>query len=172
MCLDTTHPFVFVLTGRSIMEQTSQPFFLFREMKDKKLDDESMSFSFSPSHPTTTTQTLVCANHEAFDAKKQKVFSPRPFQINAENNSRRRRRRWETSSVCCCVMLYRWWNVSPGSCFSWFNHTQEKSEWDCAIPSVPSGPANHFFHPRKMFQRDTNDQRHVILTLSDSPKIK
>jgi hypothetical protein len=87
------------------MEQTSHPFFLFflfREMKDKKWDDESMSFS--PSHPTTT-QTLVCANHEVFDAKKQKVVSPRPFQINAENNSRRRRRRWETSSVCCCVML-------------------------------------------------------------------
>jgi hypothetical protein len=36
------------------------------------------------------------------------------------------------------VWCSRWWNVSPGSCFSWFNHTQEKSEWDCAIPSVPS----------------------------------
>jgi hypothetical protein len=82
MCLDTTHPFVFVLTGRSIMEQTSQPFFLFflfREMKDKKWDDDSMSFSFPP---TQQQLKLLCVPiTKRLMPRKKKFSRPGHFRL-------------------------------------------------------------------------------------------
>ena len=109
-----------------------------RRMKDKKWNDESIYsppplffIDFIFSHQQQQRLTLVCQSQTIWcQEKRKKSFSPGPpFQINTH---RKQSSKKEEDGCNVISFVSRWcrvyvsWNVSPESCFSWFNHTLEE----------------------------------------------
>ena len=136
--------FVFVLTGRSIMDSV-EVFLLVKTKREKEKEEWNiksgmMNPSIPPplffidfifSHQQQQRLTLVCQSQTIWcQEKRKKSFSPGPpFQINTH---RKQSSKKEEDGCNVISFVSRWcrvyvsWNVSPESCFSWFNHTLEE----------------------------------------------